>query len=1358
MKRKPTARPPASTPMPPLPSTSLNSAPLSPPSPAAPTHRVLSLYYPHLHTLASLFPPSLIKEKDPNSFKQFLEECLVCTNDSTPVGPYKVLEKEDESFGMGEILNQVLSIIFKRHSTAYHLARKHGLPAFSTPKNVLAAGHRLNLIGGNNHSSSGMGMRIGTGPLFEPVYTNTVFASINSSKCWSLLLSRVGPDSIIKLLSSPTIALFQPLKNDCYLQISGTPTVELKVIEKPQGSGKKGKGEGRKTHVRTVKKRGKKKKKGTAATEEYEELDEHTDEENVGETQKMDLDSPAPTLALADSTQADVSLRPTKKARILGPSNSAPSLLSLPSTATNEKDLPRIATQVDRVQAQTQTQTRIHRSVSSMNLGPAATQGGFPSSTQAKVSTVLRAGGLDKKKMEKMISIPHNSIVFSRHRIYHARVSKLKGGKIAYGLSPKHILSQLSESFVLPTTVYPPTTSSPATSTTTQTTNHSTSHFFSAARHLSKYVFPSQFNLDNVFKRPESTVSGGKGINLWLSVRPDHEDRVVEIKKLGTIPTPKRLRSKVVPLLNKLIVLNQRCNYRKLLELKCPSKDLMSEPPLTQLSRPNATPSFAAPLSSSTATARTNSQQTSISASSNRIPDSQPSEQATNEGHQEEVVAEEEEEDSLRPIKPKSGLEKKPKLAEFACSPYEVESYVQAVVRDVIPRSFWGSERNRKLVFKQISQFLRMRRFESISLHSLLQGFSILDCEWLDPSSSLSLTSHNDPNATKRNVEDSQSRVVNPVEMEKRKELLAEFLYWLFDSFITDLVRTAFYVTDSATHQNRPLYFRQDDWKALTAPLLESLGQTVFERIPDNQVIALERQPRELGFSYVRLLPKEAGVRPIVNLARRPIRIGMNGEKEVGQPINLILRSVFDVLTFESKRKPDLVGSLVSNPQEIYAKLKGYKTRLLESDETVSGDLPELYFVKVDVKSCFDTIKQDKLLALVEDILSETLYYIQKYSQVVAYSGKTARMFKRQACGDDDLGSFRELAMRLAEDLHNVVLTDQVRYDDVGRDRLMALLKEHITTNLVKVNGHLYRQKDGIPQGSVLSSLLCSLFYGDMEKHCLAFTKDVRSLLMRYVDDFMFVTTKKHLAVRFLQTMHNGIPEYGCFVSTEKRLTNFDVSLDDGEIVPPLPLGQDFSYCGLAIDTKTLEIKMNLQLQMNKEIVNQLTVQRYRKPGEAFINAMLRAVKVRAHSMYTDTNFNSTTTVYENIYQAMLVVALKYRAYVQEWCGSLKGKTVFFWNVIQKVVKYEHSALFRQGTSRKAAKLDAAFNLERTHVIWLGYHAFHRVLSRRPAAFSPLIRLLLAEIKTPLVRGHLPTLKKIVKDEKNGFVDQGKAG
>lgn len=44
--------------------------------------------------------------------------------------------------------------------------------------------------------------------------------------------------------------------------------------------------------------------------------------------------------------------------------------------------------------------------------------------------------------------------------------------------------------------------------------------------------------------------------------------------------------------------------------------------------------------------------------------------------------------------------------------------------------------------------------------------------------------------------------------------------------------QTSFYVTDTATHQNRPLYFRQDDWSTLCAPLLKQLGDSVFEKVP----------------------------------------------------------------------------------------------------------------------------------------------------------------------------------------------------------------------------------------------------------------------------------------------------------------------------------------------------------------------------------------------------------------------------------------------------------------------------------------------------------------------------------------------
>lgn len=99
--------------------------------------------------------------------------------------------------------------------------------------------------------------------------------------------------------------------------------------------------------------------------------------------------------------------------------------------------------------------------------------------------------------------------------------------------------------------------------------------------------------------------------------------------------------------------------------------------------------------------------------------------------------------------------------------------------------------------------------------------------------------------------------------------------------------QTTFYITESSAYRNKILYFRQDDWATLCRPLIDRLASGTFERIPDvnlnllcswnlhtyfglqSEAIELLRQ-RKLGFSLVRLLPKDTGVRPIVNLRRRP--------------------------------------------------------------------------------------------------------------------------------------------------------------------------------------------------------------------------------------------------------------------------------------------------------------------------------------------------------------------------------------------------------------------------------------------------------------------------------------------------------
>jgi len=49
----------------------------------------------------------------------------------------------------------------------------------------------------------------------------------------------------------------------------------------------------------------------------------------------------------------------------------------------------------------------------------------------------------------------------------------------------------------------------------------------------------------------------------------------------------------------------------------------------------------------------------------------------------------------------------------------------------------------------------------------------------------------------------------------------------------------------------------------------------------------------------------------------------------------------------------------------------------------------------------------------------------------------------------------------------------------------MNLLRIHIKENIWQVGDGLFRQKSGIPQGSRISSLLCSFFYAYMEREHL---------------------------------------------------------------------------------------------------------------------------------------------------------------------------------------------------------------------------------------------------------------------------------
>jgi len=60
-------------------------------------------------------------------------------------------------------------------------------------------------------------------------------------------------------------------------------------------------------------------------------------------------------------------------------------------------------------------------------------------------------------------------------------------------------------------------------------------------------------------------------------------------------------------------------------------------------------------------------------------------------------------------------------------------------------------------------------------------------------------------------------------------------------------------------------YFREAARGIISVAVLSSMNVLTF---PQVDALAILRQ-RDLGFAFVRLLPKETGVRPIVNLRRK---------------------------------------------------------------------------------------------------------------------------------------------------------------------------------------------------------------------------------------------------------------------------------------------------------------------------------------------------------------------------------------------------------------------------------------------------------------------------------------------------------
>lgn len=572
-----------------------------------------------------------------------------------------------------------------------------------------------------------------------------------------------------------------------------------------------------------------------------------------------------------------------------------------------------------------------------------------------------------------------------------------------------------------------------------------------------------------------------------------------------------------------------------------------------------------------------------------------------------------------------------------ASSSAQVSAFCRAAVRSVFPFDFFCScgtrPSNIDVVARQIDRFVSLRRFETMSLHDALQGLAISAIEWLVP-----------PSASK----DSK---MSMTEFETRKSIVAELLYYLFDSYLVPLIRSHFHVTESGVHRNQLLFFRHDVWKELSEPALTSLRLEMFEECSTSHTQRSMAQ-RALGVSKVRLLPKEQGMRPIINLRRR-IQRQQNRGVVLGRSINSVLTPAFSILNLEKTSHPDMLGSALFSVDDMFARLQKFRLALSERH---SPNTP-LYFAKVDVKSCFDTIPQRRLLQLAARILSCNEYNLTRYSRAKLLGGRSKeapgfgampswKFLTKATSGDTDCDLDAEIRSEAAAGRTRSAYVGGVVQRSEHRRAILDLLQQHVESNIIRLGNRFYRQKKGIPQGSIVSSLLCSYFYAELEKDALSFINSGNSLLLRLIDDFLVITTDRNVAETFMRTMHAGLPEYGVQVKAEKSKANFDFTIS-GSPIPRLPAETDFPYCGNAINTVTLDVSKDVERRKANKIKDSVTVEYSKLPGQSFYRKSLNALKLHMRTMHLSTSYNTIETVLTNLHHAFNEVAYKSYSYIK---------------------------------------------------------------------------------------------------------------
>ncbi|XP_071409648.1 telomerase reverse transcriptase [Pithys albifrons albifrons] len=657
---------------------------------------------------------------------------------------------------------------------------------------------------------------------------------------------------------------------------------------------------------------------------------------------------------------------------------------------------------------------------------------------------------------------------------------------------------------------------------------------------------------------------------------------------------------------------------------------------------------------------------------------------------------------------------------------WQVYMFVRECLEQVIPAELWGSDYNKCRFLKNVKTFISRGKFAKLSLQELMWKMRVNDCIWLR----LGKGDH----------------FVPADEHCFREELLAKFLFWLMATYVVELLRSFFYVTETMFQKNMLFYYRKFIWGKLQNIGIRSHFAKVRLRPLSSEEIEAFHQKKIIPVaSKLRFIPKKDGLRPIVKVKgiAQAQTLSRQSRAKKMRHYDTQLKNLFSVLDYERTINPSFIGSSVFGKDDTYEKWKQFVTKVLDS----GGEIPHFYCVKADVSRAYDSIPHEKLVEVISQVLKpekRTVYCIRRYAVImVTTSGKARKVYRRHVSTFKDfMPDMMQFVSHLQESdsLHNAIIVEQSLTFNETSASLFDFFLQVIHYNILEIGNRYYLQTCGIPQGSILSTLLCSLCYGDMENKLLHGVQQ-DGVLIRLVDDFLLLTPHLLQARTFLRTLATGIPEYGFLINSSKTLVNFPVGgLPGRPKFKQLPDCHFIPWCGLLLDIEALDVYCDYSSYAYTSIRSSLSFNASRTAGKNMKNKLIAVLKLKCHCLFLDLQINSLKTVLINVYKIFLLQAYRFHACVLQlpFNQKVRKNPYFFLRIISETASCCYAILKAKNEGIAFRTKDALGMFPFEAAEWLCYHAFTIKLSKHRVIYKCLL--------SPLKICKMQLFRKISKD------------